>query len=80
MNFNVIKEKFDLKGELVEAAPYGFGHINGTFCLVVKNGEKQTRYILQKINNSVFRDVDGLMNNIKCVTEHSSISRFRQSL
>ncbi len=70
MDFNIIKEKFGLVGELVEAAPYGFGHINSTFLLSVKNGEKTTRYILQKINNSIFRDVDGLMNNIKYVTEH----------
>ena len=70
MDFNNIKEKFGLAGELVEAAPYGFGHINSTFLLSVKNGEKTTRYILQKINNSIFRDVDGLMNNIKYVTEH----------
>lgn len=70
MNFNIFKEIFALKGELIEAAPYGFGHINSTFCLVVRDGEKQTRYILQKINNNIFRDVDGLMNNIKYVTEH----------
>ena len=70
MNFNVIKERFALAGELVVAEPYGFGHINSTFLLEVKNGEKTTRYILQKINNSIFRDVDGLMNNIKYVTEH----------
>ena len=70
MNFEFIKDKFGLKGELAEAAPYGFGHINSTFCLVVKDGGKQTRYILQKINNNIFRDVDGLMNNIKYVTEH----------
>lgn len=70
MDFNVIKEKFGLVGELTEAAPYGFGHINSTYCLVIKDGEKQTRYILQRINNSIFRDVDGLMNNIKYVTEH----------
>ena len=55
MDFNVFKEKFGLKGELAEAAPYGFGHINSTFCLVIKDGEKQTRYILQKINNNIFR-------------------------
>ncbi len=70
MDFNLIKERFALKGELVEASPYGFGHINSTFLLVVKDGEKQTRYILQRINNSIFKDVDGLMNNIKYVTEH----------
>ena len=40
MDFNVIKEKFGLVGELTEAAPYGFGHINSTYCLVIKDGEE----------------------------------------
>ncbi len=70
MDFNIFKEVFALEGELIEAAPYGFGHINSTYCLITKDGEKRTRYILQKINNSIFRDVEGLMNNILYVTEH----------
>ena len=56
MDFNVIKEKFALAGELTEAAPYGFGHINSTFLLSVTNGGKKTRYILQRINKNVFKN------------------------
>lgn len=70
MDLSTIKEKFGIKGELLEAVPYGFGHINSTYCIIVNDGEEKTRYILQKINNNIFRDVDGLMNNIKYVTEH----------
>ncbi len=70
MNYNLICEKFGLTGELVEGVPYGFGHINSTHCISVKKDGVTTRYILQKVNNSIFRDVDGLMNNIKYVTEH----------
>ena len=44
---------------------YGNGHINGTY---VTEGE--VRYILQRINTSVFNNVDHLMQNICGVTEH----------
>ncbi len=45
------------------AKPFGNGHINSTF--QVGNPPK---YVLQKINTSVFSDPDGLMENIMSVT------------
>ena len=56
---------FRLDGEPRSAVPYGNGHINVTY--KVSAGDKN--YILQKINTGVFRDPDGLMNNIKLVTD-----------
>lgn len=56
---------FDL-GEVLSCEPYGCGHINTTFAVTVRGGK---RYILQKINTAVFRDVDALMENIIGVTE-----------
>ena len=46
-----------------EIAPYGNGHINDTYVASTQ------RYILQRINTSVFQDPDGLMENIVNVTE-----------
>jgi Ser/Thr protein kinase RdoA (MazF antagonist) len=43
------------------------GHINTTFILETDSG---ARYILQKVNRQVFRDVPALMNNIQAVTNH----------
>jgi Ser/Thr protein kinase RdoA (MazF antagonist) len=43
------------------------GHINTTFTLETDKG---ARYILQKVNRQVFRDVPALMNNIQAVTSH----------
>ncbi len=43
-------------------APYGNGHINDTYCV---DGPK---YILQRINTSIFRDPAQLMDNIQNVT------------
>ena len=60
-----ITRGFKLKGEVLDVFPYGEGHINGTF--YIKTTEKP--YILQKINNYVFKDVDLLMNNISVVTK-----------
>ena len=48
--------------------PLGNGNINGTF--LVTNSAKSSAYVLQEINHFVFKDVDGLMNNMVCVTEH----------
>ena len=62
---------FAFEGRLIHTEPYGCGHINDTHCLWYdRGGYPPVRYILQRINTEVFRDVDGLMNNIFSVTEH----------
>ncbi len=43
-------------------APYGNGHINDTYCTGTP------RCILQRINTNVFKDPEGLMENIENVT------------
>ena len=58
---------FRLEGTPVSCTPYGCGHINETALVVTDRGR---RYILQKINRFTFRDVAGLMANIRAVTEH----------
>ena len=58
---------FRLEGTPVSCTPYGCGHINETALVVTDRGR---RYILQKINRFTFRDVTGLMANIRAVTEH----------
>ena len=63
--FDVIN-KFRIEGKAINASPYGEGHINNTY--LVETDKK--RYVLQKINDYVFPDVEGLMNNICGVTEH----------
>lgn len=45
--------------------PYGDGHINDTFV-----ANMRPRYILQRINNEVFKNPEQVMNNIVLVTEH----------
>lgn len=67
---NVIKN-FQVDGNVVSVERYGEGHINETYLAVVENNGVKTNYILQKINNKLFTNVEGLMNNIKLVTEYN---------
>lgn len=67
-NFKEICKKFAIDGEYVDCCRYGEGHINATFKLTVKNKEKKVNYILQRINNRLFKDVEKLMHNIELVT------------
>ena len=62
-------ENFLVNGAFVSCERYGEGHINETYLLRLKDGDIITRYILQKINKSLFKEVDKLMNNIKIVTD-----------
>ncbi len=62
---------FSFEGEPVDAKPYGCGHINDTYCVCCERaGEPQRRYILQRVNNNVFKDVPALMENMVKVTAY----------
>ncbi|MBR2338894.1 MAG: aminoglycoside phosphotransferase family protein [Clostridia bacterium] len=59
-----IANLFALDQTALSAEPYGCGHINDTYC--VYGSDK--RYILQRINHNVFKDVPALMDNMHRVT------------
>jgi Ser/Thr protein kinase RdoA (MazF antagonist) len=46
--------------------PFGNGHINDTY--LAKNAEGEAKYVLQRINHHIFKDVDMLQKNIHIVT------------
>lgn len=62
-----ILNQFPLDGNVVSCERYGCGHINETYLVVT---DVQHRYILQKINHRIFRNVEALMENICAVTGH----------
>jgi len=66
---NNILNHFKLKTEIVEIKPLKIGHINDSFILSGKNPDDES-YFLQKINHNIFKDVQGLQNNIRIVTDH----------
>lgn len=65
---NVI-DQFNFEGNLIECRPHGNGHINKTYAVDFEKDGVGHRYILQKVNNSIFTDVDSLMENFVNVTE-----------
>ncbi|MDE6977931.1 MAG: mucin desulfatase, partial [Lachnospiraceae bacterium] len=66
-----VAAQFQTKGRTVEYAPYGNGHINDTFLVVCETQEgKRRRYILQRMNHSIFKMPQQLMENVVNVTEY----------
>lgn len=61
-----IAQQFLLDGDILSVEKYGNGLINKTF-IVITNKEN---YVLQKINNYVFKNVNLLMENIYFVTKY----------
>lgn len=59
---------FKYDGEPYSCGAYGNGHINSTYKVECKIGDKTTRYILQRINNNIFPDTAALMDNIENTT------------
>lgn len=63
-----IVEWFAMEGTIVSIRPLGNGLINDTY-LVTTAGEHND-YVLQRINDSIFTDVDLLQHNVEAVTKH----------
>lgn len=64
---NIITQ-FLVKGDFISCIPYGNGHINDTYLIEMNNDNQKEYYILQRINENVFNDVEMLMSNISAVT------------
>ena len=62
-----IARQFDIQGNILEIKPLGNGLINDT--LLVKT-DGADNYVLQRINNAIFQDVELLQHNIDCATAH----------
>ena len=68
-NLLKIVAKFDVSGVVTDVKPLGEGLINDTYKVFV-DGFDKPRYVLQRINNAIFQDVEMLMDNINKVTDH----------
>jgi len=62
--------QFQIEDKITVVEPFGNGHINDTF--LGKTREGKAKYVLQRINYHIFKDVDLLSNNIRIVTSHIS--------
>lgn len=65
-----VLQQFDFKGNLVSCKLFGSGHINTTFLAVYDDNGAEWKYVVQKVNPNVFKDIDRLMENIFSVTSY----------
>ncbi len=66
-DFAAISRAFAMDGEYRSGLPHGNGHIHDTYLVTRDEGR---RYLLQRINERVFRDPEAVMRNISIVTGH----------
>lgn len=64
-----IVEHFLIEGTVEAITPLGNGLINDTYKVTTKEVEAPD-YVLQRINNAIFKDVELLQHNIEVVTNH----------
>ena len=65
-----IARGFEIEDGVVDIIEsFGSGRINGTYKVTIRQGGIRFEYLLQHINNNVFPDTAGLMNNLTLVTE-----------
>jgi Phosphotransferase enzyme family len=62
--------QFQIDGEFAGATTHGSGHINDSYCVTFREAGMPVRYILQRINHSIFKNPPALMENIRRVTSH----------
>ncbi len=67
---NDIISKFNFKGTLKDYCLFGAGHINTTYLATFEDDSKEWKYIIQKVNSNVFKNIDKLMDNIFSVTSY----------
>ena len=64
-----IVSRFATEGTVTDIRPLGNGLINDTYKVSTKEADAPD-YVLQRVNTTVFTDVDMLMDNIAAVTRH----------
>lgn len=67
---NEIQNRFNISGKLISIEENHQGNINSTYILTYKESEKTKKYVLQKINNDVFKNPFAVIRNINLITYH----------
>ena len=65
-----IADLFQIDGNFVESKRWGGGNVNDTFLTIFRSKGGDKLYIHQRINQLVFSDPEGLMENVSRVTDH----------
>ncbi len=63
----IVFNQFDDTAEIISYKELASGHINDTYLITTS---KNQRFVLQRINHGVFKDVPGLINNKVAISKH----------
>ena len=70
LSIEEVLQAYDWKGQVEKVCRYGAGHINDTFEVTAQNPQEgPLDYILQRINKSIFKIPEQVMENIVGVTD-----------
>ncbi len=70
MDIKELSEKFNIFGDYTDAKPFGNGLINDTFLITYNQAGINTKFIIRKINKSVFKQPEIVVNNSVKVSMH----------
>lgn len=65
-----IVEKFNIPGKLEEIKQITTGNIHKTYVAIYNENGEKVKYLIQQINNYVFKNPYDVMNNIEGITSH----------
>lgn len=71
-NFEILAKIFQLNGEITSIEQISNGIINQTYDVKITDGEKERRYVFQRLNIFVFKNPKKIMQNIEKITSHIS--------
>jgi hypothetical protein len=74
VDLQALAAQFSAPGTFVDGRPHGSGHINDTYALRFDQDGVPVRFILQLVNQTVFKDVPALMENVDRATRHINAS------
>ena len=63
-------KQFRFDGDFVSCKEFGSGHINKTYIAEYNDNGHTQNYVVQRVNNNVFKNIDDLMNNLFAVTSY----------
>ena len=65
-----IAKQFQVEGRLFNIEPLGHGNVNDTYLVIFRTVFSEMKFVLQKINQFVFKQPELVMKNMHTVTRH----------
>lgn len=72
MSLESIARRFFSFDRWLGAAPLGAGNINDTYRIDFETGDRKNTYLLQRLNHLIFKDPEGVTQNILAISAHLS--------